>query len=266
MNSRYILATVLLLSASVLRVHAQSIWDDERYVKVSEARVKTLNEFIHRFNGEEIPDIVRQTDTMAMRQMCVAALFDMDWVNLHENRRTALGFIEEVVKDTILLGIHDTSIYAEAHCIFKYGKEEMPISIVLKWERAGKTYYRWTIVGVNGLMAGGVIDTSFYGSLSPIQNELGFMRLDMAFPEMYGFISANEHVDELPYLMALSSSGMVKFVECSGITYHCSIVPGYLFKVEQKNRNTTNSGWLITEVYEADEKLKAQYISLLLGK
>lgn len=256
----------MLLSSLVLRVQAQSIWDDERYAKVSEARVKTLNEFIHRFNGEEVPDIVRQTDTMAMRQMCVAALFDRDWVERQENRRTALDFIEKVVKDTILLGVHDTSIYSEAHCMFKYGKEEIPISVVLKWERAGKAYYRWAIVGVNGLMSAGVIDTSFYGTLSPIQNELGFMRLDMAFPEMYGFISAKGRVDELSYLMALSSSGKVKFVECSGITYHCSIVPGYLFKVEQKNRNTTNSGWLITEVYEAEEVLKAQYIGLLLGR
>lgn len=266
MRWKQVIAAVLLTVMSVLHVVAQTVLDDERFNRVHEARVKTLNEFIHRFNAEEIPAVVPKSDSATMREMCVAALFDMDWIEQAENRQTALTFMEKVVKDTVMLDVHDTSIYAEAHCFFYRGKEEVPISIILRFEKVAADRYIWTIVGVNGLMEAGLIDTSFYGTLSPIQHELGFMRLNMAFPEMYGFTSANGRIDQLSYLMALSSAGKVRFGECNSITYHCFAVPGYLFVIEQKNRNTANSGWLITAVYATEESVKEQYLNILLGK
>ena len=266
MCRKYLLAVALLTVVTVLQVAAQSVLDDDRFNRVHEARVKTLNEFIHRFNADEIPAFVQQTDSDKIREMCLAALFDMDWIEQEDNRQLALGFIERTVSDSVMLDVHDSTIYAEAHCVFIKGKEEVPISIVLRFEQMASGRYIWTIVGVNGLVEAGLIDTSFYGTLSPIQHELGFMRLNAAFPEMYGFTSRSTHIDQLSYLMALSSVGKVKFGECNSITYHCFAVPEYLFKIEQKNRNTANSGWLVSAVYLVEGLLKEQYLNTLLVK
>lgn len=260
------LLPILLVVVAVFRASAQNIVEDERFNKVHEARVKTLNEFIHRFNADEIPDIVRQSSYREDRQLCIAALFDMDWVADPANRTAALGFVDKVVQDSVMLDVHDTSIYAEAHCLFYLDKKELPVNIVLRFDQVPGGRFLWSIVGVNGLMETGLIDTSFYGTLSPIQHELGFMRLDKAFPEMYGFMQRDNRIDQLSYLMALSSAGKVRFGFCTSITYHCFAVPDYVFVIEQNNRNTANSGWLITAVYQAGEELKQQYHAELVGR
>lgn len=266
MTGRRLLLIWLLLLAATLRVGAQDFELDERFNKVHKARVKTLNEFIHRFNAQEVPDFVRSADGQADRQMCIAALFDMDWIEDSANRVVALGFIDRAMQDSVVLDVHDTSIYAEAHCMFYQGKNKLLLNIVLRFEEVSRGIFQWSIVGVNGLMETGLVDTSFYGTLSPIQHELGFMRLGKAFPEMYGFTQGGGHIDQLSYLMALSSVGKVKFGMCTGITYHCFAVPDYLFVIEQENRNTANSGWLIKTVYPAGVELKQQYLAELIGR
>ena len=266
MTIRKTLAATLLLIAAVASVAAQDIERDDRFNKVHEARVKTLNEFIHRFNAQEIPDIVRNAAGDADRMMCIAALFDMEWIEDSANRAVALGLADRAVHDSVLLDVHDTSIYAEAHCLFHQGKKELHLNIVLRFEQMAPGLFLWSIVGVNGLMEAGLVDTSFYGTLSPIQHELGFMRLGQAFPEMYGFKHTGCRIDQLSYLMALSSAGKVKFGACTGITYHCLAVPDYLFAIEQHNRNTANSGWLITAAYRAGEELKQRYLAELTGR
>ena len=265
MTNKKLIAAVFLFMTASMRLGAQEIVDDDRFNKVHEARVKTLNEFIHRFNAQEVPDFVRGADGSVDRKICVAALFDMEWINDSANRSVALAFMDRAVQDTVMLDVHDTSIYAEAHCLFYQGKQKLSLNIVLRYEQVAHDRFQWSIVGVNGLMEAGLVDTSFYGTLSPIQHELGFMRLGQAFPEMYSFTHSGGHIDQLSYLMALSSAGKVKFGVCTGITYHCFAVPDYLFVIEQENRNTANSGWLITSVYKAGDDLKQQYIAALTG-
>ncbi len=230
--------------------------------------VKSLNEFMHRFNADEIPQFIRDKGGENMRQRCIIALFDLEQVpdGNSETAQRILKFDSVVCANKMMLRITDPGLYAEAKCLFKYKKKDLELNLVLVYENIRDDYYRWAIAGVNGLVEAGVIDTTAYGYINPVQHELHFSELSSAFPHMNGYFSRQRNFDQLSFIAGLAESGALHLEACQTVTYWFTQVPGYVFSVSLHPRLKGNAGWLIHDLIETTENDKSIIINYLLSK
>ena len=230
--------------------------------------VKSLNEFMHRFNADEIPEFLQEAGGEEnIRQRCIIALFDLEQIpdGQSEAAQRILRFDSVVCANNILLQINTPGLYAEARCAFKYKKKELDLNLVLVYDHIRDNNYRWTIAGVNGLVESGLIDTAAYGYINPVQHELYFLELGKAFPHMNGFFSSGHDMDPLSFMAGLAESGVLQLEGCHAITYWFTQVPGYIFSVSLHSRLSTNTGWLIHDLLEVKDEDKSQIINYLLS-
>ncbi len=230
--------------------------------------VKSLNEFMHRFNADEIPAFIQEEGGENIRQRCIIGLFDLEQVpdGQSEAAHRILKFDSIVCATNTLLNITDPGLYAEAKCLFKYKKKEIELNLVLVYENIRDDYYRWAIAGINGLLKADLIDTTAYGYINPVQHELHFSELSGAFPHMNGYFSKEHHIDQLSFLAGLAECGALQLVGCQTVTYWFTQIPGYVFSVSLHSRMKSNAGWLIHDLIETTEKDKLYIINYLLSR
>lgn len=175
-------------------------------------------------------------------------------------------FIETVSRNNIRLNLDSGRIYAEAQCHFKYRNKNIPINIVLFFENIRDDYYKWAIVGANGLFECGLLDTIRTGHISPIQHEVHFLELSRACDAgLLKYLSVNRNLDQLSFLLGLLKTKQIKFVDCSNVLFYVLDVPDYIFVVEKQNRLSLNSGLLISSLFRMEESDKDIFLKYLLG-
>ena len=145
-----------------------------------EAQVKSIDEFINRFNGTESnPDIRRDSN---QRKKNIIALFDyqMSHAGLSDDdfKRLIVGFVDRAQESGVTLRLTDADMWAEAQSDMTIGNKKKKVTLILKSETYKDNLVRWAIAGVSGLVDAGVIDTSKYSAISPVEHELHFMSLD----------------------------------------------------------------------------------------
>lgn len=261
-----ILAVLMLLP--VARLNAQNAGFVNTLNQLQDARVKSLDEFVNRFNGTEVPAFVRNSSAPQNRQTYIETLFDTAIFHRGDlaKREVIDDFISAVVADSIQLDMHDSTCYAEARCIFVYKGKEVGLNIVLQYENIRDDYYDWAIVGVNGMEQLGFFASQRDGYISPIQHEFHFAELSRSFPHMIDYCKQSYSPDQLSYLMALVEAGSLQFKTCEYHQYYFFSEPKYLFIVSLKNRIDVNSGWLISDVVEIPHGENKSVINSFLGR
>lgn len=265
MVKRVLLFTIILLLAMGLQ--AQTIGRKSQLNVLQDCRVKSLEEFTERFNGNEVPDFIKNSPVPQNRRTYVAALVNTDFLETDKgNPAVAEGFVDAVATSNRMVSMFDSNCYAEAHCLFAYKGKEIELSLMLQLEKIREYYYKWSIVGVNGLVEAGLIPQLEDGYISPLQHEFHFDDLRNAFPHVGSCCYANTTVDQLSCLIALCESGVLKYKDCVQNDYFFFEIPGYVFLVSQKNRQDCNSGWLISNIMVVPDHEKEALIEILLGK
>lgn len=265
---KYILAAFIVLKAQ--DVGAQNV-PDMTLNSHFEAQVKSIDEFISRFNGAEThPEVVCDSN---QRRNNIIALFDYrmshDSLSADVFRRLVAGFVTKVMESGVTLKLTDADMWAEAQSSMTIGGKKKVVSLILKSETYKGNYVRWAIAGVRGLVDAGVIDTSKYYAISPVEHELHFMSLDGIIngnrTDIMGYRSKKAHVDELSVFLSLVMTGKINFGMVEELTIHCLEVPGYVFTINEQGRKGTNSGWLISKLTKIDDGEKKKYITKLLN-
>lgn len=246
---------------------AQDIGNGNLLNQLQDCSVKSLDEFVNRFNGVEVPNFIKNSSAPQNRTTYVRALFDTVFYPNADAEKTRVvdEFVMEVVKNNIEIDMFDSLCYAQAHCIFIYKGKEVELDIVLQYENIRDDYYKWAIVGVNGLSDAGLLPKQEEGYISPVQHEFHFRELSKAFPHMYNYCKRDYRIDQLSYLLAMMEGNEVKFRSCEYHHYYFFSVPNYLFIVSYKNRIDTNTGWLISDVVELPTTEKQSVINSFLG-
>lgn len=246
---------------------AQTWGSNPELNKFEQYYVKSLNEFMHRFNAEEVPPFIKENGGTNLRHKCILALFDLEQAPSIESEaaKRILRFDSVVCAQGTLLHIDMPGLYAEAHCVFKYKKKEIEFNLILVYERIKEDYFRWTIAGVNGLEDAGLLDTTRRGYINPVNHELHFSELESAFPHINGDFEHNHNVDKLSFVAGLAESEALKLIGCQSVTYWFTQIPGYLFSVSLHPRFGGNAGWLIHDLIEISEDEKSVFIKELKG-
>lgn len=239
---------------SLFLVESVGIYADDSYMtRDFIAQIKSVDEFVQRFNGKELhPDI--ETDSTDNNESNLWSLFDYDILRSDGAEKTDFemikGFISTVLSDGIQMRLNSEKVVAVAELSATVLGFSVDLSMSLQQQMIDTQHIRWAIVGVEGLFSSGIFNLDEHNVISPIQHEINFMALEDIFSlnsqDIFGYRGNQNKLDELSVFLTLARVGMVKIKDIAKVVIHCNEVPGYSFRIEECVRRGNNSGWLIT--------------------
>lgn len=245
-------------------------------------KVMQLDEFIHRFNNDTSSEIRRyylahHRPWNKSREQLIRSLFNyttQNWDSVQLDH-----FIRRVIdpQRPDSLGFFRGHWYAEAACDFLYNAMPVEAQLILRMQINPNGTAQWVIAAVKPdfamepqegvpARAGSVSRKGRF--IQPAANETYFAELQRDFADkrrLTGLFEKRffQRRYSGPFYQALLSD-RIKFVAVKKLRYHCLQVPGWIFTVENFERPTRNSGWLITRIREAGAKERSEYIRKLL--
>lgn len=242
---------LLILTIGYLEPNAQifEMLNTDLYL----SRVKLVSEFMHRFNGEELNPYIDKNDSIS-EKVNLCQLFDIDKIlnNREVNEPRAFQFVDSVLQNNVKIHYSDTEWYAEVKCFGTFKGKEVSFDMLLTVEQRGKDMFKWVISDV----AGDIFDLipsreSEKIMLLPNEHESNFMRLNSITSEKDDYIALYSSNCISP--SKLSVFNTLVYYDYLNIDYVTDIrytflqVPGYIFTVKECERESTNSGWLISD-------------------
>lgn len=259
---RYLLFILLiLLSSNMSAQQLELSWQHE-----FTEHVKSIDEFMKRFNGEEAYPGLDKSDEN-FRKLNMFSLLDHQMKQ--EQKQKALGFVDDILSSDIKLSYADTLWYAEARCDISYKGKAKNVTLFLRTERIKNNQFRWVFCGADGIN-GNLIDVDSKSAISPVEHEIHFMELQSIFKNdkqhVFGYRQHGYKIDQLSVLLALIHAGQISFTSVSEMKFHFFNVPNYHFVVEEVGRRGSNAGWLITTFDDLPQTNKNAYINKLTNK
>jgi len=281
------LARILIFAFALLLASLSEGQDNRIIEKIPMApnmilQVKQLDEFIGRFNysqdifGNPISDPFRKKIS---REEYIESLFDNQDPRLDGNSaefdplytQRITRFISEVIDpdNPKYLDLDSKLIFAVASSIFIQNKQEITIELVLNKEVSDRMS-KWVIAGVRKDLPGSgsmPANDSTISIIPPTSNETNFIALNRVFedtahiPDFFHSDFIRDNLSLLEYKIATHD---LRFKGVESITYHILDIPGWVIVVRNFNRDSMNSGWLISDLIRLDNGVKP-YLRDTLG-
>lgn len=245
------LFTIFLALIGYLSVDAQifNMLDEDVY----RGRVKLVSEFISRFNGEETNPLIDNT-APDKEKINLCQLFDIDMIlkDRTSHEKDAFELIDSIMTNNVKLHYNDCDWFAKVTCVGTFKGKEINFKLYLTVEPRGNDMYKWVISGVEGkifnLESSRISDKIM---LLPNEHESNFMRLNSITEEKDDYItlysSKYNPTNALSVFNTLVYYGYLNIEYVSNIEYCFLQVPGYIFTIKEFDRESSNTGWLITE-------------------
>lgn len=259
---------LVLLVIPFLFSQGQIVLEDPSLSRNFRAEVKSLDEFCSRFNGietnPEVEDKVR-TDILNLSR-----LFDYEEIlfskkhNKAEFTSNVEAFCDSVISNNITISLTDPDFYALAKCKVKFEGKTKDIRLLLKQQVSEDGLTRWSIAAVTGLIKADIVKNTSLFNISPVEHELHFMGLDDVFNNnrhlAFGYRAAEMEINQLSVFLTLLQTNLLTFVGVEDLKFYCFRVPGFVFVITEKVRDSLNSGWLITELIPASQNEKTEML------
>ncbi|MEN8225210.1 MAG: hypothetical protein ABFS05_07585 [Bacteroidota bacterium] len=258
----------LLLFLSSCPLNAQSVGDFQYDETELYAETKQVNQFFRRFNGEEDKHGERlykkdkNFRTYKLRKKYVPGLFNLENSILKDAAKEKFSYLVLDKEEPVYLDFHGGAWLCELQTIFTYkGKEEeLTLFLVLQEEEVGS---KWVIDGVYFEPFQKQLkkpdNSNFNDSkfLHPLSHEVGFMNIFRVFQESDSLeYFGNKHFqpDYMSLFFYEIKNGSLKFKTVKDSKFHFFQIEGWYFELTYFNRSGLNSGWLISNLLEIDEK------------
>lgn len=229
--------------------------------------VKSLDEFMQRFNGEELHPAVKKNSADYLSKN-MFWLFNFDVKNKAEQMPKMKDFVRRAIESNTRLAFNDSTWFAKASFTAKYKGKDIQLTMILRTEPTPKTNYCWKICGIQGIEKTGLYTQGKQYAISNIEHEMNFVELCSIFSynkeNIFGYMSARNKVDQLSVFLTLCKTGLLTFNYVNNLSFIFTSVPGYVFTVSEFGRRGSNSGWLISSFEKCDNKQK--YINRLINK
>lgn len=219
-------------------------------------QVKSVDEFIKRFNGEEFTP--RADVSQNSRKENLLSLFDnqilSDSLSHPNTEQDILNFIGLIIRDSLTINLTDSDMWAIVPATAQYKNSRISFQLILQSQPYKEGMIRWCIIGVDGLPKTIVSTEEYFCAISPVEHELHFMGLEDIFnhngTDIMRYRGKDVRIDPLTVLLTLVSTGLIHDVSIplGGTTFICTEIHGYKFSIMEINRKGTNSGWLITDL------------------
>lgn len=260
-------------------------------------KVVQLDEFIHRFNNDSNSEIRRyylshDRPWDKSREQLIRSLFN--YTNRRWDTLQMDSFIRRATDpeqpDSIAF-LRD-QWYAEAICQFLYHQNIVKATLILKIQLNPDGSAQWVITAVKPwfnlpplqkppvsavkrkpplptvVTISTVIPKRRF--IQPAANETYFAELDRDFADKRRLTdlfdkSFFERTQSAPFFQALLRN-RIRFVAVAKLRYHYLQVHDWIFTVENFERATRNSGWLIASIRGANVEERSRYLKRLLGE
>jgi len=239
------------------------------------AATKQVNQFFHRFNGEEDLQGNRYYPkdenyrNRELRSKYIKVLFD------NKNEEISLpskkSFLQDVIdlQNPQFLDFHGGNWFAEVHAKFIYkGKEEdLVLFLRLQEEPVGS---KWVIFKAyfDPFKQYFEVDTAGQSKfIHPMSHELAFMNLKKIFQDheiAAAYASADFQPDHLSLALFEIKQQNLKFKTVSTVKFHFFQLENWYFQLSEYNRPGYNTGWLISNLVavtpdQSDQLMKYIY-------
>lgn len=261
MKKLLIIIFSLLLAGNLSAQQLDTSWQRE-----FTEHVKSIDEFMKRFNGEEAYPGLNKSDENFLKLNLFSVLDHHMKQNL---KLQAQNFVKDILESGVKLSYADTLWYAEAKCDITYKGKEKRITLFLRPERITGERFRWAFCGADGI-SGNLIDVDCKSAISPVEHEIHFMELQSIFKNdrqnVFGYRQNGYKIDQLSVFLALVYTGQISFSSVSETKFHFFNIPNYRFVVEEIGRRGSNAGWLITTFEKLPQSKKQSFINNLIKK
>ncbi len=249
----------LLISITILTlgsVHGQLAPDSVFPVPESlYYRVKQLDQFMERFNNED--DELRKSTPVGLseveqRSLMVAALFNSDWLMKQPNVELAKEFVNEVSTNDIFLQYSDEPWFALVKAKVKIDGKEKLLTLTMQYDGNPDQGFRWLIAGVRGDFIVSE-DEGPETIIPPTNHNVDFMdmiRIVNQEPERIETYTSHSEL-QITQFIELVKLGKIQVIHTYKPTYHFLQIPGWIFTVDLYNRDSNNSGWLISNLFKS---------------
>ena len=247
---KFILPAVLLILIIIF-------WNKINEFLLNKFKIKLFEyDFISIFNGtDSLCEVNKDQEySISSRELCLRCLFDLDPKYFDINK--AKSFINYVVEEKSMIDFCDDEIYALLPSIIKYKGRDKKVNITLKLEGCPDRV-KWVVYSVEAdflsALADQPIDNKYL--IPPNDQDLNFMRVNKALSEKpirKEYIRKEFNVDQLSVFLHLLDNNEIDFIKVDDIQMHFLQIAGWSFEVEYLNRNSSNSGWLITSLNESE--------------
>lgn len=257
----------ILLTIGYLSCNAQIF--DMLNSDLYRGRVKLVSEFMQRFNGEEKNPYI-DPNASEIEKINLCQLFDAEYIL--KNRQTvepkAFQFIDSILQNNVKIHYNDAEWFAKVKCFGLFKGKEVTFNMYLTVEPRGKDMYKWVIADVDGKIFNlSPSRESDKIMLLPNEHESNFMRLNSITSEKDDYItlysSESLKQDRLTVFNTLVYYGFLNIDYVSDIEYTFLQVPGYTFTIKEFERESTNSGWLVSEWSEISDADKEAILQRL---
>jgi len=248
--------------------------------------VKQIDEFIKRFNfdtsGQDFlkdygKEYASKTKTekaeILNRSFYIRSLFNAGNVASAEINK----FISDVVdssgkhKNQVKIDFYDNDWYAMLDCDFEMFAKTHKITLILKNQVKENRVSKWVIFGVLSDPLFKEKKTSVkldsMKIMHPMSHAAGFMRLEESLNDKknaFNYYKKDFNPDILSEFYILTQYNILKFKQINTISYHLFQIPNWYIKINQFNRTSQNTGWLISNLKKMNinEKLKFKKANL----
>lgn len=213
-------------------------------------KVKQLDEFMRRFNLQDVPSLFLSEDTLLQETYCMTAVFDFQIVQSRKDE--VRKFVDTMLDNKVKLAYTDSNWIAVAHCNAIYKGKETTLTLKLATEKVKDYIYKWVIIGASG----SILDLKPLKqnpglAISPVDNEVNFISLkhitSKEGPNILNYKGKSANLDALSVFFSLVNSGQLQIKNVQQLEYQFTIAPFYEFTVRNFIRDAMNSGWLIAD-------------------
>lgn len=237
-------------------------------------KVKQFNEFIDRFNYQK--DFLNQDIGPAFsekmpRECYIGLLFNSSFDNKMPekimNDTLVENFIQMVCRDSLFIDTYSELVFAELKCRVTVNGKNSYLFVLARQEVDHGL--KWSFVSVHpdfdpeGKREGGErhyispeTQSEQPDYIPPLSNETNFIVLKkiLTGKNNLGIYTAKHHNPErINDFYHAIGTGELKFNYVESITYYLFDVPGWIMIVRNFQRDTANSGWLISELRRIEE-------------
>jgi hypothetical protein len=227
--------------------------------------VKQIDEFIERFDAVDSTLIqeynIKHKIAPLNRTNLIKSLFNQERKDWNFNELTL--FIRQVDNNTapVLLNFTDDKWFANVTCSVTQDGKPKTVLLKLKIQKMPAQSFKWVIFDAEApfLSEGGkvtqpvltpAVDKNAF--LNPMSHSLNFFNLDMMTLDTRNIsnyvATTGDYTNDLGAFISQCMSHRIKVIGVKSVTYSFLQIRGWDMEIQQYNRPTKNSGWLISKL------------------
>jgi len=264
-NNAWLVLVLCLIQSSVYSQYFDKIAEDESMLY---AHTKQVNQFFRRFNGEEdrygerLPLNDKLYQDPAYRRTFIDLLFDQENTTIDPLIKNEFIYKCTQADQQKFLNFHGGEWFAEVKTTFKYKGQEKDLILFLKIQEE-EVGSKWVITNVvfepflDLFIDVKKLSEEERQFIHPLSHELDFMNLIKVFTSK-AVIEQYAEKDFIPDFLTLFiyeyRKQNLQFVTIKDVKFHFFQLDDWYFELSKFNRNSNNSGWLISNLMKINKE------------